>query len=197
VIVLAALTVLGVAGGGDGPEASPATSPTSTLQGATPGDSPAPPWGVAVPRSAVRPAYGAAWDRARNRAVCALLFPLDGGPALAGAKATGEKTPDDNGWDILLTGGPGSVEVLGLFDRTTSLQASPDGGRFTKTWADGSVARYAVDVGNAAPGTFDPNSSPFEAVLTIPGQSCGYRLYDSLGKDHLESLFDRLRLMAP
>ena len=197
VIVAAAITVLAVAGGGGGPEAAPSTSPTSGLPGATPGESPAPPWGAAVPRSAVPPAYGAAWDQARNRAGCALLFPLDGGPTLAGAKATGEKTPDDNGWDILLTGSAGSVEVLGLFDRTTSLQASPDAPRFTKTWADGSVARYAVDVGNAAPGTFDPNTSPFEAVLTIPGQSCGYRLYDSLGKDHVESLFDRLRLMSP
>ena len=36
----------------------------------------------------------------------------------------------------------------------------------------------------------------FVAVLTIPGQSCGYRLYDTLGKDHLESLFDRLRFMS-
>jgi hypothetical protein len=149
-----------------------------------------------VPRSEVPPAYLTAWDRARNRDGCALLFPVDGGPALAGAQAGGEKTPDDNGWDILLTGGAGSVEILGLFDRSTSLQASPDIPSYTRTWGDGSVARYAASVGNAAPGSFDPTSSPFVAVLTIPGQSCGYRLYDTLGKDHLESLFERLRVMS-
>jgi hypothetical protein len=186
VIVVTALAVLAVAGGGDGPQAAP------------PGDSPAPPWGAAtVPRSAVPPAYVAAWDRARNRNGCTLLFPVDGGPALAAAEAGGEKTPDDNGWDILLTGGAGSVEILGLFDPSTSLQVSPDIPTYTKTWADGSVARYAASVGNAAPGSFDPTSSAFVAVLTIPGHSCGYRFYDTLGKDHLESLFDRLRLMTP
>ena len=57
------------------------------------------------------------------------------------------------------------------------------------------MARYGDDVGNAAPGTFDPSTSPYEGVLTIPGQACGYRIYDTLGKDHLEALFDRLRFV--
>lgn len=193
-IVVAAVAVLAVAGGSDGQKA--AAPPASTRPGPPSDDRPAPPWRAAVPRSAVPPAYVAAWDRARNRAGCALLFPADGGPALDGASAAAEKTPEDNGWDIVLAGRAGSVEVLGLFDPTTSLQAPPDVARFTRTWADGSVARYAVSVGNAAPGTFDADTSPFEAVLTIPGQSCGYRLYDTLGKEHLELLFDRLRLMT-
>ena len=51
-------------------------------------------------------------------------------------------------------------------------------------------------IGRAAPGTFDANSSSFEAVLIVPGQACGYRIYDSLGKDHLERTFDRLRFAA-
>jgi hypothetical protein len=58
------------------------------------------------------------------------------------------------------------------------------------------VAKYAADVGRAAAGTFDPDSSPFEAVLTLPDQACAYRIYDTLGKDHLELVFDRLRLMG-
>ena len=28
------------------------------------------------------------------------------------------------------------------------------------------------------------------------GQACAYRIYDTLGKDHLEATFNRLRLMA-
>ena len=151
------------------------------------------PWRAeTVRRSAVPPAYVAAWDRARNRADCALLFPLDGGSALSGAKATDEKTPNDNGWDIFLTGEAGTVEILGLFDKTPQ----PEQPTFTKSWADGSMAKYGPDVGDAAPGLDDSNSAPFEAVLTLPDQSCAYRIYTTLGKDHLEFLFDRLRLMA-
>jgi hypothetical protein len=178
VIIAAAVTVFAVLED-DGPEAV-------DLQGA--------PWRAkAVSRSAVPPPYVAAWARARNRADCALLFPLDGGPALQGAKATEEKTPNDNGWDIFLTGDAGTVEVLGLFEKT-SQAAEPT---FTRTWADGSVAKYGADFGNAAPGAYDSNSSPFEAVLTLPDQACVYRIYTTLGKDHLEFLFDRLRLMKP
>ena len=151
------------------------------------------PWRAkAVSRSAVPPPYVAAWDRARNRSDCALLFPLDGGPALPGAKPSEQKTPDDNGWDIFLTGDAGTVEVLGLFEKTSKA----DRPSFTRSWADGSVAEYGADVGNGAPGTDDTNSLPFEAVLTLPDQACAYRIYTTLGKDHLEFLFDQLRLMG-
>ena len=186
VITAAALTVLAAAGDGGDKEA-----------GSTTADLPAAPWGAAaVARPAVPPAYVAAWDRARNRASCALLFPLDGGPEMPGAKATEEKTPDDNGWDIFLTGRSGSIEVLGLFGPSTKVDASPDTPSFTKTWADGSVAKYAADVGRAAPGTYDADSSPFEAVLTMPGQTCAYRIYDTLGREHIERTFERLRFVT-
>ena len=155
-------------------------------------DLPQAPWSAKkVNRSAVPPAYVAAWERARNRAECALLFPLDGGSALGGAKATDGKTPDDHGWDIFLTGEAGTVEVLGLFEKSSQA----DGPTFTRSWADGSVAKYGADLGKAAPGMDDANSSPFEAVLTLPDQDCAYRIYTTLGKDHLEFVIDRLRLM--
>jgi hypothetical protein len=186
VVVAAAVTVLAVARGGGGHEVA-----SSAIDG------PTPPWQASsVPRSAVPPAFLAAWDRAANRASCALLFPTDGGPELAGATATEEKTPGDKGWDIFLSGRTGSVEILALFGPETKVDASPDAPTFTKSWADGSVARYAADAGNAAPGTYDPDSSPFEAVLTAPGQRCAYRIYDTLGKAHLEATFDRLRFAA-
>jgi hypothetical protein len=192
-IIAAAVAVLAVAGGGDGQEppshATPATAVT--------GDLPAAPWrAAAMPRSAVPPAYVAAWDRARNRATCALLFPLDGSPATDGAKATEDKTPNDNGWDIFLSSDSASIEVLGLFDKSTPADKPPDTPSYTRTWSDGSVAKYHADVGTAAPGTYDANSSPFEAVLTLPDQACAYRIYDTLGRTHLEQTFDRLRLMT-
>ena len=186
IVVAAGVTVLAVAGGGGGREAASTTD-----------DLPAAPWRAApVHRPAVPPAYVTAWDQARNRAGCALLFPLEGGPELPGAEATGEKTPDDNGWDIFLTGRSGSIEVLGLFGPSTKVDASPDTPSFTKTWADGSVAKYAADVGRASPGTYDADSSPFEAVLTVPGQTCAYRIYDTLGREHIERIFERLRFVT-
>lgn len=186
-IIAAAAAVLAVAGD-DGQEMAASTT--------TIGDLPAAPWrAAAVPRSAVPAAYAEAWDRARNKGTCALLFPLDGGPEMPGAEATADRTPSDNGWDIFLTGGAASIEVLGLFDTAGQAERTPGTGGFTRTWADGSVARYGADVGGLAPGTFDPDTSPFEAVLTLPDQGCAYRIYDTLGKDHLEATFDRLRLM--
>ena len=156
-------------------------------------DLPDAPWRAkALRRSAVPAPYLGAWERARNRSTCTLLFPLDGGPALHGAKPSDQPTPDDKGWDIFLTGEAGTVEVLGLFDRSTQAHAPS----FTRSWADGSVAKYGADVGNALPGTYDSNASPYEAVLTLPGEDCAYRIYDTLGKDHMEFLFTRLRLMA-
>jgi hypothetical protein len=189
VIIAAAAAVLAVAGDDDGQEMAASTT--------TIGDLPAAPWRpAAVPRNAVPAAYAEAWDRARNKGTCALLFPLDGGPEMPGAEATADRTPSDNGWDIFLTGGAASIEVLGLFDTAGQAERTRGTGGFTRTWADGSVARYGADVGALAPGSFDPDSSPFEAVLTLPDQGCAYRIYDTLGKDHLEATFDRLSLMA-
>ena len=193
-MIAAAVTVLAVAND-DGSEA-PSTGVTALGTAGT--DYPPAPWrSGSVPRLAVPDPYTEAWDRAGNRTKCALLFPLDGGPELEDAKATSGNTPDDRGWDIFLIGKAGSVEVLALFDKATLTNKPPTGPSFTKTWSDGSVAKYSPDVGNAAPGTYDPNASPYEAVLTLPEQSCAYRIYDTLGKAHLEKVFDRLRFMAP
>jgi hypothetical protein len=196
VILAAAVTVFAVLKD-DGQEAPPSTANGATPATAPAADLPAAPWrAAAVSRSAVPGPYVTAWDQARNRSTCALLFPVDGGPQMAGAEASFGKTPEDKGWDIFLTGAAGSLEVLALFDKATQTGKPATSPSFTKRWADGSIAKYAPDAGNAAPGTNDPTSSPFEAVLTLPDQSCAYRIYDTLGQAHLESLFDRLRLMA-
>lgn len=193
-MVAAAATVLAVAqdDGGD----APAATTEVTALGADGADLPPAPWrAAAVPRSAVPRPYVEAWDRAGNRGHCALLFPLDGGPELRGARASSGTTPGDKGWDIFLTGEAGSVEVLALFEKAAQLRTPPSAQSFTRSWSDGSVAKYAPDVGSAAPWTYDPATSPFEAILTLPEQSCAYRIYDTLGRAHLEALFERLRLM--
>lgn len=195
-MVAAAVTVLAVADD-DGADAPAATNEVTALD-AVGTDRPAAPWrSGALSRSAVPDAYARAWDRAGNRNGCALLFPVDGGPELADARATAGTTPEDRGWDIFLTGEAGTVEILALFDKSTQLSKAPSAPSYTRTWSDGSVAKYAPDVGNAAPGTYDPARSPFEAILTLPEQSCAYRIYDTLGRVHLESLFERLRFMRP
>lgn len=193
VLIAAALTILAVVDDDNGREI-----PTTGTTALDTKDYPAAPWrSGSVPRHAVPDPYAEAWDRAANRRSCALLFPLSGGPELEDAKATAGRTPENKGWDIFLTGKAGSIEVLGLFDKGTQADKQPTGPSFTKMWSDGSVAKYAPDVGNAAPGTYDPNTSPFEAILTLPEQECAYRIYDTLGKVHLEALFDRLRKMIP
>jgi hypothetical protein len=195
VILAAAVAVLAVVNDGGQEDTTPPAD-LSALGSA--GDRPPAPWRTAtVPRSAVPPAYAAAFDRAGNRTTCALLFPVDGGPEMTRADTTGGPTPEGKGWDIFLTSASGTVEVLGLFDKTAPVERRSDAPSYTNSWVDGSEAKYRPDVGNAAPGSYDPAGSAFEAVLTLPDQACAYRIYDTLGRGHLEALFDRLRLMAP
>ena len=194
VMIAAAVTVLAVA------DDSGQEAPTTGVSGLNTagGDRPAAPWRAApVPRSAVPPAWVAAWEKAGNRTTCALLHPTDGGPEMPRTESTGSATPGDKGWDIFLNSAAGTVEVLGLFDKTAPQERGAEGPSYTKTWADGSEAKYRPDAGNLAPGSYDADRSAFEAVLTLPDQACAYRIYDTLGRVHLESLFDRLRLMAP
>jgi hypothetical protein len=192
VVIAAAAAVLAGAEDGDGPEPAGSATATTALDGL-----PAAPWRTAaVPRRAVPRAYAEAWDRAANKATCALLFPVGGGPEIEGATAGADRTPDDKGWDIFLTGRAASIEVLGLFDKAGQAGRPRAAGGFTRRWADGSVARYGPDVGGLPPDGSDPSTAPFEAVLTLPDQGCAYRIYDTLGKDHIEATFDRLRMMA-
>lgn len=189
-LIAAAVTFLAVVAGDDGSEAPKAEAGLDSY--------PEAPWRLGpVPRNAVPQPYAEAWDRAANRTRCALLFPIGAGGELPDAKPTAGTTPEDNGWDIFLTGRAGSIEVLGLFDKASQTERPGTGPSFTRTWSDGSVAKYRPDVGNAAPGTYDVDTSPFEAVLTLPDQDCAYRIYDTLGRAHLELVFSTLRLMMP
>ena len=167
-------------------------SPTTTTEPA----GPRAPWrGATLPRAAVPRAFLDAWERARNRDTCGLLVPSDTGPLMTEAEATFEPTPENGGWDIYLRQGARIVEILGLVSR----EAQPDEARpasFSRTWADGSSARYGPDdPGSAGSAPADPEATAFEATLTLPDQGCVYLIYDTLGKSHLEFVLERLRFV--
>lgn len=177
--------------------AAPGTSPSpSTATSVPPAGEPEAPWRAApLPRSEVPTEFLDAWGRAENRSTCALLVPGDAGPALEGATAGWSPVHGDAGWDIRLRRGPAIVEILGLFETAEP----PDGANrapFSRSWPDGSVARYGPDTpGGLGAGEVDPEASANEAVLTIPGQACAYRIYDTLGKSHLEFVLEHLRFV--
>jgi hypothetical protein len=216
-----ALALAVAAGGDDGGETAAATS-TSTVPEETPSSSsttitsdppapatsvpaagsssttapkvPAAPWrGPAVPRSQVPAEFLEVWERARNRSTCGLLVPTVLGPEMEGALAKTSDVNDNQGWNIRYRKAGAIVEVLGLFHR----DARPEDQKpaaFSKTWADGSVAQYGPDdPGGLLGGNLDPEGSANEAVLLVTGQECGYRIYDTLGKTHLETVFEGLR----
>lgn len=136
-----------------------------------------------------------AWDVARNRSTCGLLVPTRLGPELDGAEAKTSPVNDNDGWNIRYRKAGAIVEVLGLFERTDAPEEQRPAA-YSRTWADGSVARYGPDdPGGALGGDLDPEASANEAVLLVTGQRCAYRIYDTLGKTHLEQVFDGLRFV--
>jgi hypothetical protein len=214
-----ALALAVAAGGDDGGPTAAATS-TSTVPGAAPssptatiapsttatsrpdGSSssttapkvPAAPWrSPAVPRSQVPAEFLEVWQRATNRSTCGLLVPTGLGPEMEGAVAKTSDVNDNAGWNIRYRKAGAIVEVLGLFDRDARPEDQQPAS-FSKTWADGSVAQYGPDdPGGPLSGNLDPEGSANEAVLVVTGQQCAYRIYDTLGKTHLEKVFAGLR----
>ena len=177
---------------------APTTTSTSTRGAASTSTTrsgvPAAPWRAkAVPRSEVPDEFLEAWGRAANRSSCGLLVPTELGPEMEGALAKTSEVNDDAGWNIRYRKAGAIVEVLGLFDRDARAEEQKPAA-FSKTWADGSVAQYGPDdPGGPLGGNLDPEASANEAVLLVTGQQCGYRIYDTLGKTHLEMVFEGLR----
>ena len=208
---------LAVAAGGDdgGETAAPTTAstaampspstattgpPVTTTSGPAAGSSstttpkvPGAPWrNAAVPRARVPAEFLEVWERATNRSTCGLLVPTVL-PGMDGAEAKTSDVTDDAGWNIRYRKAGAIVEVLGLFERNPRPEDQKPAA-FSKTWADGSVARYGPDdPGGPMGGNLDPEGSANEAVLVVTGQQCAYRIYDTLGKTHLEQVFEGLR----
>lgn len=167
---------------------STAPTPTSVVD-----DRPSPSWASAtVPRAKAPPEWLEAWERAKNRATCGLLAPTEAFPRMGGAVAGFDELNGDEGWNVRLREGGGIVEILGLFPKS----AQPSESRpapLTRTWKDGSVARYGPDVPpGMQEGEIDPEATAHEARLTIPDQDCVYQIYDTLGQSHLEFVLGHL-----
>jgi hypothetical protein len=177
-----------------GPSTTTTSRPGGGSSFTTASNVPAAPWrGPAVPRSQVPAEFLEVWQRATNRSTCGLLVPTVLGPEMEGALAKTSEVNDNAGWNIRYRKAGAIVEVLGLFDRDARPEEQKPAS-FSKTWADGSVAQYGPDdPGGPLSGNLDPEGSANEAVLLVTGQECGYRIYDTLGKTHLEKVFEGLR----
>jgi hypothetical protein len=217
-IVAVALVV--AAGGNDGQETATSSTTTSGVSSSSAPDTttgsgtatsapagasssttvagvPTAPWRApAVPRSQVPAEFLEVWERAANRSTCGLLVPTVLGPRLEGALAKTSDVENDAGWNIRYRKAGAIVEVLGLFDKDARPEEEKPAA-FSKTWADGSVAQYGPDSpGGPFGDNPDPEATANEAVLVVTGQQCGYRIYDTLGKTHLEMVFEGLRFAA-
>ncbi len=186
-----------------GPTSSSATSATGPATTSSTGtrptttvvvdDRPAASWASAtVPRSKVPEGWLDAWDRAKNKSTCGLLAPTEALPRLEKANASFDEINNDEGWDVRIRQEASIVEILGLFSKSAKAdetKAAP----FTRTWKDGSVAKYGPDVPPGMnEGDMNPESTPYEARVTIPDQDCVYQIYDTLGQSHLEFVLGHL-----
>lgn len=132
------------------------------------------------------------WKSARNAETCRLIVAADLGPELAGAKLTIENVPNEDGWQYYWRKGGAVLQVIGLFP----VPETPRPALFSKRYADGSVVRYGPESGDEPVNTVDPETTANEAALQIPGQGCEYRIYDTLGKSHIERVIDQVRLVG-
>jgi hypothetical protein len=176
-----------------GPSVTASSRPAAGSSSTTVPEVAAAPWRrEAVARSQVPAEFLEVWERATNRSTCGLLVPTVL-PDMDGALAKTSDVNDDAGWNIRYRKAGAIVEVLGLFERNARPEDQKPAA-FSKTWADGSVARYGPDdAGGPLGGNPDPEGSANEAVLEVTGQACAYRIYDTLGKTHLEQVFEGLR----
>jgi hypothetical protein len=157
----------------------------SPNDGALPGTSPAPWQGAPLPASSVPPVYLEQWERAANRASCALIaFDQLG---TAGQGATPRAATFSGGWAVAYDL-PDRRSAFGVAGAGVSAsEPAYDEWPYRIRWADGSTAAYGPEGGTG------PN---LLAYLRITGQGCLYNVWSALGREHLERLLNSLRFVA-
>jgi hypothetical protein len=158
------------------PSTPPATSPASTFPVQAP-------WrGDALTRAQVPAAYITQWEKAENRAACALIALASVGEAGAGATPRGATF--SGGWsvayDLPNLRSAFGVAGTGVDGSGSSYTEWP----YVHTWEDGSKVEYGPEGGQG------PNEL---AYLRIEGQQCLYNIWSRLGIEHLELLIRELR----
>ena len=140
------------------------------------------PWTAApLPRASVPAVYIEQWQKAENRATCALLVPASLG---AGAGATPRAASFAGGWGVAYDL-PGVRSAFGVAGAGVSASdPSYDKWPYVQQWDDGSRAEYGPEGGEG------PNQL---AYVKIHGQQCLYNVWSRLGREHLEHLLEQLR----
>lgn len=156
----------------------------STACATTPDRAPAPWREAALSRSEIPPVYASEWQKAENRATCALIAPRSVGTA--GAAATPRAATFSGGWAVAydLPGQRSAFGVAGAGVRAG--EPSYDDWPYVQQWSDGSKVEYGPEGGTG------PNQL---AYLRISGQDCLYNVWSRLGREHLELLIAELRLV--
>jgi hypothetical protein len=136
-------------------------------------------------RASIPAVYVTQWQKAENRATCALVAPRSIGTA--GANATPRAATFSGGWAIAydLPNLRSAFGVAGAGVRAG--EPSYSKWPYVQQWDDGSRAEYGPEGGEG------PNQL---AYLRIEGQDCLYNVWSRLGREHLELLMRELRLVA-
>ncbi|MBV9772820.1 MAG: hypothetical protein JO040_02680 [Gemmatimonadetes bacterium] len=142
------------------------------------------PWGQApLPAASVPSVFLAQWRKAENRASCTPLAPLSAGSEKASARAA----YFGGGWGVAYDL-PGLRSAFGVAGTGVDAAGpSYSDWPYERRWADGSSAGYGPE-GGTGPSQL--------AYLRIPGQGCLYNVWSRLGREHLESLLERLRFVT-
>ena len=143
------------------------------------------PWRAApLSRAAVPAVYVEQWQKAENRATCALVAPRSLGQL--GAGATPRAANFAGGWAVAYDL-PGKRSAFGIAGAGVRA-GDPSYNRwpYAYDWDDGSKVEYGPEGGTG------PNEL---AYLRIQGQECLYNVWSALGREHLEELVRELRLV--
>lgn len=134
-------------------------------------------------RADVPAVYFTEWEKAENRATCAVIAPRSLGE---GAGATPRAARFSGGWgvayDLPSQRSAFGVAGAGVKAGDPSYAKWP----YVQTWDDGSKAEYGPEGGQG------PNQL---AYLRIEGQDCLYNVWSHLGREHLEHLLRELRFV--
>lgn len=146
------------------------------------------PWSEpALAARAVPPIYPDVWQRAENRARCALLAPARIDPALQ-QRATVRAASFSGGWAVAYDL-PGTRSAFGVAGTGASAWAPDvyDGWPHKRDFADGSHVGYGPEGGAG---------TNWLAYVRIPGQQCLYNVWSRRGQAHLEELLGQLRFVS-
>ena len=147
------------------------------------------PWSEpALAPQAVPAIYLEVWQRAANRARCALLAPARIDPALQ-QRATARAATFSGGWAV-------------AYDLAETRSAFGIAGTGASAWAPDVYDRWPrkrdfADGSHVGYGPEDASAVNWLAYVRIPGQECLYNVWSRRGQAHLEELLGQLRFVSP